>query len=256
MQQINDAGGIKLSDGTELEWRSRKSDVREPGFDDDGRIIDPEVAKAIVDAINRGLQGNITEASSKEEKEAPPLPYSLSAIQSEMSKRHGLPVSETTAACQALYEKKMQSYIGTDCRYLPESMHAAAGEILAKLRGAGFRNAVESSNPSLHYKCWNDDKVSAHHAIIPTGERGSFSNEAERLVYNAVSSRYIAQFHPESRSLVTRLAAQFGRDSFSASKSEVISLGWKAVDHGEDEDVVKATAKDELALKMADRSGP
>lgn len=219
---------VVLPDGTELEWSSRAGE-RGDGFDEDGRIIDQEVAKRIVDQINAGLQGRINDASSKEVRKAPPLPYALPDIQSEMSARHGISVKDTTAACQSLYEKKMQTYIGTDCRYLPESMHAAAGEILSKMHGR-FKSAVEGAKLDIKYKCWDDSKVAAHHAIIPTGEAGTFANEVEEKVYRAVSSRYLAQFHPESVTLKTRLSASFGQDVFTATRSDVISPGWMAVD--------------------------
>lgn len=220
---------VTLPDGTELKWKKRAGD-RTAGFDEEGRIIDMRVAQDIVDRINQGLQGVIDAAAAKELREAPPLPYSLPALQTEMGIRHGLSVDDTTAACQGLYEKKMQSYIGTDCRYLPESMHAAARDILAKMRGNGFKGQVEAANSQIKYKCWDDGKITAHHAIIPTGEHGSFSNKAEELVYKAVSSRYLAQFHPESVFIETRLEATFGQDSFSSVSKDMTSPGWRAID--------------------------
>lgn len=220
---------VTLPDGTKLKWKKRSGDMGY-GFDDEGRIVDKNLAQEIVDRINAGLQGRIDKATSKEIKEAPPLPYSLPALQTEMGIRYGLSVDDTTAACQGLYEKKMQSYIGTDCRYLPESMHAAAREILAKMRSAGFAKMVEGADTSIKYKCWDDSKVTAHHAIIPTGENGSFSNKAEELVYKAVSARYLAQFHPESVYLETRLEVSFGQDLFTSVQKDMISPGWRAID--------------------------
>lgn len=220
---------VTLPDGVKLKWKKRAGDAGH-GFDEEGRIIDRAVAQEIVDRINAGLRGCVDKAASKELRETPPLPYSLPALQTEMGIRHGLSVDDTTAACQGLYEKKMQSYIGTDCRYLPESMHAAAREIMVKLRGAGFAAQVEGANADIKYKCWDDSKVTAHHAIIPTGEKGSFSSRAEELVYKAVSSRYLAQFHPESIFLETRLEASFGRDTFVSVQKDMISPGWRAID--------------------------
>jgi len=98
------------------------------------------------------------------------------------------------------------------------------------MRGNGFKGQVEAANSQLKYKCWDDGKITAHHAIIPTGEHGSFSNKAQELVYKAVSSRYLAQFHPESVFIETRLEATFGQDSFSSVSKDMTSPGWRAID--------------------------
>ena len=49
-------------------------------------------------------------------------------------------------------------------------------------------------------KAWNDRKVTAHHAIIPTPNARGGSHPAEltpadRAVYELVSQRYLAQFN-------------------------------------------------------------
>jgi len=238
---------ITLADGTVLTWRSR-SDGNTAGIDAEGRITDRGLAESIVDAINKGLAGTITDASSTKKKQPPPLPYSLPALQAEMSKRHGLSVEETTQACQSLYNKKMQSYVGTDCRYLPESMRHEATGVVTGLRGqAVFKKAAETANLDIRYKCWDDSKISAHHAIIPTGEKGSFENDAEKQVYESVSRRYLAQFHPEYCYLKIRIEAIFGSDSFSASHEVPVSMGWKSVDmdsSDESADADKNSGKD------------
>lgn len=243
---------IKMPDGTVLEWRKRVTDDLF-GIDSEGRIIDKGVAQKIVDAINANNAGEITEAKSVERREEPPLPYSLPVIQSELSKRYGLSVDEITKACQSLYEKKMQSYLGTDCRYLPEAMHTEAAQVLAGLRGVMSKN-VDGANTKIKYGCWNDKKLTgddgaAHHGIIPTGVVKSCDSEAERLVYQAVCSRYVAQFYPEHRYNSITLKAQFGQDEFGATANVVVANGWKDVD----QDFSKESLSDHLGEDDADR---
>lgn len=225
---------IELADGTVLKWTRRINSDGEPGFDEEGRIIDKSVADAIVRAINAGLNGEITESKSIEKSEEPPLPFSLPSIQSELSRKHGLTVDQITNACQSLYEKKMQTYIGTDCRFLPEAMHGEAKDVLSGLRSS-FSKAVNTANLSKKYACWNDKKLTgegaaAHHGIIPTGSTGVLENEAERIVYSAVCRRYISQFHEEYRYLSIMLKSTFGADEFTASATAPISMGWKEVE--------------------------
>ena len=225
---------VELPDGTIMEWKSR-SDGDATGLSVDGKIVDRTVADRIVRDINSGLEGEITESKSTERKEEPPLPFSLPSIQSELAKKYGLTIDEITKACQSLYEKKMQTYVGTDCPYLPEAMHGEALSVLDGLRGGAFQRAIGGADIKRKYGCWDDKKLSgeggaAHHAIIPTGNRGSLDSEAEKLVYQAVCNRYIAQFHPEHRYLSISLKAAFGSNEFSASAKAVLSNGWKDVD--------------------------
>lgn len=229
---------IKLADGTVLQWHKRRDGGDMVGFDADGRIVDRAVAEAIVSKINAGLAGEIYESKSIEKSQDPPLPFSLPAIQSELSKKHGLPVSSITEACQKLYEKKMQSYVGTDCRYLPESMHSEARDVLVGLQSK-FPGIVGGANTGKKYSCWNDKKLNgdgaaAHHAIIPTGKVGALDSEVERIVFDAVCRRYIAQFHPEYRYMSIALKSVFGHDEFTASAHVPVSMGWKEVEGDDD----------------------
>lgn len=251
---------VELPDGTVLTWKKRRDGGDMAGIDTEGRIVDRAVAEAIADAVNAGLQGNIIEAKAVEKSIEPPLPFSLPSIQSELSRKHGLPVDEITKACQRLYEKKMQTYVGTDCRFLPESMHGEARTVLAGLRGQ-FGQAINGTDLARKYKCWDDKKMTgdgaaAHHAIVPTGNAGAIESEAERIVYDAVCKRYIAQFHPEYRYKSITLQASFGADDFSAGARVPISMGWKTVE-GDTDDSGNAGLpgpdEGELAEKMRDR---
>lgn len=245
---------VELPDGTVLEWKKRLDESDTKGLDANGKIIDRALAERIVKAINDGLEGEITEAKSTERREEPPLPFSLPSIQSELSKKYGLTVEEITEACQSLYQKKMQTYVGTDCPYLPEAMHGEASDVLNGLK-AMFGKAVSGTNVTRKYGCWNDKKLSgeggaAHHGIIPTGIKGSISSEAERLVYQAVCNRYIAQFYPEHRYLAISLKAAFGGatgDEFNATAKAVISNGWKDVEGEGDTNEDRTTDNDRTA---------
>lgn len=241
---------VELPDGTIMQWNGRAGDDT-TGLNADGKIIVRAVADRIVRDINDGLCGEITEAKSTERKEEPPLPFSLPSIQAELAKKYGLTIDEITKACQSLYEKKMQTYVGTDCPYLPEAMHGEAMSVLDGLKGGAFGRAIGGADTKRKYGCWDDKKLSgeggaAHHAIIPTGNKGTLESEAERLVYQSVCNRYIAQFHPEHRYLSISLKADFGGNEFSASAKAVLSNGWKDVE-GTDDDGMQAGAPTSLA---------
>lgn len=215
-----------LEDGTLMEWAGR--DGEHPGIDAQGRIIDRALAEEIVAGIRGGQAGQITAADAVKKSQEPPLPFRLSDIQSLASSRLGMGLDEATQTCQKLYEKKLITYVGTDCRYLPESMHVDAAETLKGLKGA-MPGIVAGANTEFQYACWNDKEVTAHHAIIPTGEAPTGLDAKEHAVFDLVAKRYIAQFYPKWEYTDYSLKAQFGADHFKASQRVTVKPGWKEV---------------------------
>lgn len=223
---------IMMADGTLMRWEKRHDAEGQPGFDANGRIIDRALAQGIVDQIKAGLAGTVTIAKQEEKSESPPLPFSMGSLQSEASKRHGLSVAQVTKAAQNLYEKhKAITYVGTDCRFLPEKMHDDAMTVLAGISNA-FKVQAAGANPKLKSKAFNDNKVDEHFAIIPTGKLPSLgaADQAERMVYDTICTRYMAQFYPDYRALSAVLGIVFGQDEFRATATKALELGWKQIE--------------------------
>jgi DNA topoisomerase-3 len=242
---------VTLIDGTEMRWFRREDAAGQPGFDDRGRIIDVRLAQAIVDAIQRGQTGTITIADRDKVSEAPPLPFALVDLQIAASKRLGMPVKQVEDVAQDLYNKrKMISYVGTDCRYLPESKFGEAPQVLAALGKINAKLAT-GANPVLRTKAWNDQKIDEHFAIIPTGTVAADLSEPERKVFDLVMRRYAAQFYPPFIYMKTSLAAVFGRDEFRASARETLQLGWK-----EAEALTESDEREEEASAQSEAEAP
>ncbi|MGC9553453.1 DNA topoisomerase, partial [Vibrio metoecus] len=55
-----------------------------------------------------------------------------------------------------------------------------------------------NANLSLRSKAWNDSKVDAHHAIIPTPKKASVNalSSYEMKVYQLIARQYLIQFYP------------------------------------------------------------
>jgi len=221
-----------MSDGTRLRWEKREGAESQPGFDATGRILSRGVAEEIVSRIRSGLPGEVIVSERKETSESPPLLFSMGSLQSEAAKRHGLTVAEVTKAAQNLYERhKAITYVGTDCRFLPEAMHEKAPDVLNAL-SQKLKVEVAGSNPKLKSKAFNDSKVDEHFAIVPTGTMPTLGegDRAERAVFDTISRRYISQFYPEYRGVTATLAVMFGGDEFRATASKDVQLGWKEVE--------------------------
>ncbi|MFQ1040461.1 DNA topoisomerase, partial [Citrobacter koseri] len=136
---------------------------------EEGRLLHRKLAEHVVDRI-AGKPANVTDYQDKQESEIAPLPFSLSALQIEAAKRFGLSAQQVLDTCQRLYEThKLITYPRSDSRYLPDEHFAGRHAVM---------NAISVHDNSLlpqetldidkKNRCWDDKKVDAHHAIIPT----------------------------------------------------------------------------------------
>ncbi len=201
-------------------------------LDPEKRVVDKAIASACVAKV-RGQGGVVTQYADEEKQQRPPLLFSLSALQSEASRRFGLSASRTLEAAQALYEAKVTTYPRTDCRYVPEAQLADAAAILNNVAAiyqplAGF---VAHAKPSQKTEVWNDKKVTAHHAIVPTQQRVDLANlgEIERKVYDVIARAYVAQFLPVHRYRQVSIEVEYAHERFTASGRTPIAPGWKAL---------------------------
>jgi DNA topoisomerase-3 len=77
----------------------------------------------------------------------------------------------------------------------------------------------------------NDSKVTDHHAIIPTRSEHDLSRmgQDELKVYDLVTKRFLAVFHPEAKFERTRVETTVNEHVFRTSGRRLIEAGWKAV---------------------------
>ena len=133
---------------------------------------------------------------------------------------------------QMLYEKKFTTYPRSDCEYLPENQFADSKEILGHLKDLpNFSELVRNADSSIHSKAWNDKKISAHHAIIPTRIKADFEklNAVEQNLYVLVSQAYLAQFYPIHEYIATTVTISFADEKFVGKGKLITQLGWKAI---------------------------
>ena len=102
-------------------------------------------------------------------------------------KRYGYEPQKVLDTAQKLYEEKLTSYPRSDAEYLPVSQHKDAAKILGNLsalEGLELSAWAREANPAQKSRAWNDEKISAHHAIIPTTVPVNLArlSEAERNI--------------------------------------------------------------------------
>jgi DNA topoisomerase-3 len=157
----------------------------------DGLLLDRAPAEACAATVS-GRDARVEKFTAKRGERAAPLPFSLSALQKLASRRLKMRVAAVDRAAQALYEAKVTTYPRTDCQYLPEEQIADAARILTAINGGVLPTGAD---PSRRHRAWNSKKVSAHHAIIPTGQPLPVGIDPDaRRVYELIRESYIRLF--------------------------------------------------------------
>jgi len=196
--------------------------------DDDGRLLDRRIAEAVAQRT-AGQPAVVATHEQKRETEAPPLPYSLADLQVDAGRKLALSAAQVLELAQRLYELQLLTYPRSDCSHLPEEHWGQARGVLRAIAAAspGLAEACAAADPSRRSKAWNDAKVTAHHAIIPTVGEPSSLSEPERALYELVALRYVQQFLPPFEYLRTKVALTVAGEAFEARGRQVLVLGWK-----------------------------
>jgi DNA topoisomerase-3 len=168
------------------------------------RVVSQELAEAIVRACS-GRPGTITKLEKKEQREKAPMLYDLTTLQREANTRYGFSARRTLSAAQRLYEEhKALTYPRTNSRYLPTDMVEEIKPI-AELVGSHdeYRAGAEyvtGLDVLPLARVVNDEKVTDHHAIIPTRSEHNLEKMGsdDRRIYDMAVRRFLAVFHPEA----------------------------------------------------------
>ena len=207
--------------------------------DEDGRVLSQSLAKNVVKRIKQ-QPAEVMEYSDKREKETAPLPYSLSALQIDAAKRFGLSAQEVLDICQRLYEThKLITYPRSDCRYLPEEHFAERMAVLNAIstHAPTYRTLPDILNMEHRNRCWNDKKVEAHHAIIPTAKNRTVNLTQQELnVYTLIARQYLMQFCPDAEYRKSKITLNIAGGTFIAQARNLQTAGWKTLWGKEDND--------------------
>ncbi len=203
------------------------------------RIASADEATAIVAACE-GKPGKITKLDKKEQREKAPMLYDLTTLQREANNRYGFSAKRTLGAAQRCYEEhKALTYPRTNSRYLPTDMVAEIKPI-AELVGAQpeYRKGAEyvtGLDLLPLARVVNDEKVTDHHAIIPTRSEHKLDKMSsdDRRIYDMVTRRFLAVFHPEAVFENTRVETTIGTGDdghvFRTRGKLLIVPGWRGV---------------------------
>ena len=165
------------------------------------RLATEAEALAIVEAC-QGKTGTITKLDKKEQRERAPMLYDLTSLQREANTRYGFSARRTLAAAQRLYEEhKALTYPRTNSRYLTtdmvEEIKPTAELVGGQKEYAKAAAYVTGLDVLPLARVVNNEKVTDHHAIIPTKAQHDVDRmgDDDKRVYDMVVRRFLAVFH-------------------------------------------------------------
>lgn len=222
---------VQTRQGQQFKAKWQPSEACQPYMDEEGRVLVKALADNVVARItDKPAQVNGVNIASK--SQAPPLPYNLSSLQIDAAKRFGMSAKQVLDTCQNLYERyKLITYPRSDSRYLPREHHAEGPAVIQTIAHNSLALApfIAQARPALKSKAWNDSKVDAHHAIIPTRKRintTSLGADAAR-VYELIARQYLCQFYPAYTYQETQVTLTIAGGEFIAKARQDQQQGWK-----------------------------
>ncbi len=173
----------------------------------------------------------ITGVERKEKSEKAPALYDLTTLQRDANRILGYTAQQTLDYLQALYEKKLCTYPRTDSRYLTDDM---VSSVPAYIAAAASVCGVEEPVTINAKQVCDSNKVSDHHAVIPTVSTGKIEPESlplgEREILRLTARGLLRAVSDAHRFAETTVTLNCGGHSFTAKGKTVLAPGWRAYD--------------------------
>lgn len=198
--------------------------------DSEGHILDKSKLLLLSTRLD-GKPIQVDSVTTKDGKTEPPLPYSLDTLQIAANRTYGLSPQTTLDTLQELYEAKYTSYPRSDCNYIPTAQHEDVDKIFKAISGLNnseLTAAISKADKTISSKAFNDKKITAHHAVIPTGVTPKDLKPTQKQIYELIAKQYILQFYPPSEWQKTEFTITIDCNCFTGSGKVIIKPGYTA----------------------------
>ena len=200
------------------------------------RIADRDQAAALAKKV-RGKAARVLSVTSEQKRDLPPQLFDLTSLQREANRQLGFTADKTLKLAQSLYERwKALTYPRTDSRYLPMDMLKRLSQTFAHLPQE-YQTLVrdiprgENGGLKVSRRVFDNEKVSDHHAILPTLNRAPVDKMSpdEKALFDMVARRAIAAFYPAYEYDQVRVVTEAEGERFRSTGRTERAAGWKAV---------------------------
>jgi len=195
---------------------------------EDGRFTKQEDGLLLANKVKES-DFEIVSVTKKKGKEYAPKLFDLTGLQVYCNNKFGFSADETLKMVQKLYEMKVVTYPRVDTTFLPNDVYPKIKNILSKLT-----NYSPLITPLLDKKIrkstrvFDDQKVTDHHAIIPTGIQTNLQYNQQQ-VFDIITRRFIAVFYPDSEVSNTAVLGKAADVPFKTTGKEILTKGWRLV---------------------------
>lgn len=196
------------------------------------KISDKDEAQNLQAACHERQAVCISAVKEKKKTGAPKL-FDLTTLQREANRIFGYTAKQTLDYAQSLYEKKLITYPRTDSRYLTDDMHNTVIKIVhIASKFAPFSNCTDFKPDT--FCLFNNEKVSDHHAIIPTAEIENISlaeipNGESNILHLIMCKLLCAVNSPYEYETITAVL-ECGGVQFTAKGKIILFEGWKNIE--------------------------
>lgn len=215
------------------------------------RIRDFSQASKIAD-VCKGSEASLQAVEQRERTESPPLLYDLTTLQRDANRLLGYTAQQTLDYLQSLYEKKLCTYPRTDSRYLTDDMLPNVdrlGNIATSILDGQPQNMVNAR------RVCNSQRVTDHHAIVPTPSAGAVNLSAlpvpEQKILKLVCRNLLEATSPAHRWEEVVMKLSCAGAQFTAKEKRVLELGWKAYENLEESQTALPDLQEGQALRVS-----
>lgn len=214
-----------LGKGITLTWVSDKGN---------GIIYEEDLAKSIVSKC-KGQEGEVVEINKSNKKKYSKALYDLTELQRDANKIWGYSAKQTLNIMQRLYENhKVLTYPRTDSRYITSDIVSTIPERLKAVSFGEYRAFSEmllKSGVKANKNFVDNSKVSDHHAIIPTEQKGNLVNLSveEKHIYDLVVKRFLSVMMKPYEYEETSIKVNVNGEIFTAKGNIPKQKGWKVL---------------------------
>lgn len=214
--------GIQLKSGGTFNWQTSKQIYDEAYVD--GLIKDLKTKQAVV-----------TSVESVRKKKYPGKLYDLTSLQQDAYAKYHYSAKETLSTMQNLYEHhKIVTYPRTDANYLTEDMVSTLKDRVQATGTTQYRaSVVELLKAPIqsNSRFINNNKVSDHHAIVPTEVRMRMEDLTlrERHIYEMIAQRFLSVLMKPYLYELQTITVTLGNETFTMKNERPLDLGFKAL---------------------------
>ena len=217
------------AEGIQFIWKDQKSGS--------SRTFDKSKAEELVNSLSgqKNLSLAITSVNRRKRTVSAPGLYDLTTLQREAGQKYGFSPKETLNIMQRLYENhKVLTYPRTDSRFITRDIVPTLQERLKAVCVGPYRMIASQllKKPIHTDKSFvNDERVSDHHAIIPTEEFVSLEHmtNEERKIYDMVVRRFLAVLSAPAEYEEASVEGRVLDAVFSARGEIIKAPGWRTV---------------------------